>query len=630
MRNSLFRSIGVVSVFFLVMGLRSSLAQNFSALGNNVALDASQLTGINMNMFLVNGQNANGTPLQTPANSVSMLDIKAPGKAQHEYDKGYQLLMRKDLQGAVDHLSHAINIYSNYVAAHNALGTAYLTLGQKEQARDQFAQAVALDDHLPSSYLNLGCAQLSLEEYPGAEESLRKASAIAPLDLQLLVALTYAEFKNHDYPAVITTAEQVHNQKHKNAAIVHFFAAGAQAAQNNLGAAQHEMETLLQEDPQSASAEQYRAILQELISERIKPTESRLQLAQPTSVFIGTAASPEQASQRARGVLQEMTEKRQIAEAEAEDEQCSDCSLVASNSPAPLRPQPGRSSVPTTLRISSEEVGIFFSATDHGKPVPGLTPSDIELFDDHRPPAVIRSFRNESELPLRLGLVIDTSDSIATRLTFEKAAATKFLESVVTGKDDLSFVVGVNNSILLVQDFTADQTLAAHGVGQLAPGGGTALWDGVAFSADKLAKRREDQPVSRVLVVISDGKDNSSSATLKQAMAAARRGDVAVYTVSTRELDESDPGGDIGEHALRTLSEMTGGAAFAPSSVHSLGGSLTELQQVIRSRYLVAYKPAAFKADGHYRTIELTAQKDGHKLKVFARKGYYAGAEAGQ
>jgi VWFA-related protein len=180
--------------------------------------------------------------------------------------------------------------------------------------------------------------------------------------------------------------------------------------------------------------------------------------------------------------------------------------------------------------------------------------------------------------------------------------------------------------VLLVQDFTPDRALMSHAVNQLAPGGGTALWDAAAFAADKLAKRREPQPVARILVVISDGEDNSSSVTLKQVIAQALRGEVAVYTVSTRDLAAATPSELVGEHALKTLSELTGGTTFIPGSVRRLNSSLADLQQAIRGRYLVSYKPASFQRDGRYRPIDITAQKDGRKLKVVARKGYYASA----
>lgn len=212
------------------------------------------------------------------------------------------------------------------------------------------------------------------------------------------------------------------------------------------------------------------------------------------------------------------------------------------------------------------------------------------------------------------------------RFSFEQEAAEKFLQKVVTGTSDLAFVIGVNNSVLLVQDFTSDQALTTRAVHQLAPGGGTALWDAVQFAAEKLGNRREPEPVARVLVVISDGGDNSSSATLKEAITSALVGQVAIYTVSTRDFTDDGQSAVLGDRALRTLSDLTGGAAFVPGSIRRLNGSLADVQQVIRGRYMMSYQPAEFARDGRYRTIEINAQKDGHPLKIFARKGYYASA----
>jgi len=410
----------------------------------------------------------------------------------------------------------------------------------------------------------------------------------------------------------------------KDASIVHFFAAGALEAQGNLLEAQTEMEVLLKEDPKSGSAPQFRTILEQIKQEQTRPPEAKLELLQ-TTVTMNASPSADDAARYAQTVMQQLKQRQQIAEAEAEPEAtCAQCgSLVASN----YGPGPGRFAsdlgVPV-LRVAADEVGIFFAVTNHGKPVTNLTTSDITIRDDNRPPEKIRSFRNEAQLPLRLGLIIDTSESVTDRFAFEQAAAAKFLQTVVTGKDDLAFVVGVNNSVLLVQDLTADQTLTARAVGELAPGGATALWDAVAFAAGKLTQRREEQPVARVLVVLSDGKDNSSSISLKQAIAACLRGEVMVYTVSTRDLVDESESALIGDQALATLSELTGGTTFVPGSVRKLAGSLADIQQVIRSRYLISYKPAGFHRDGRYRPIELTAQRDGHEFKVYARKGYYA------
>jgi Ca-activated chloride channel homolog len=161
---------------------------------------------------------------------------------------------------------------------------------------------------------------------------------------------------------------------------------------------------------------------------------------------------------------------------------------------------------------------------------------------------------------------------------------------------------------------------------QLVSVGGTAIWDAVAFAADKLAETPEPQPVARMIVVISDGDDNSSNATLKEAIEKAQRNEVAVYAVSTRFYDPEMSAESAGNHAMRTLAQLTGGVAFFPGSASHLKRSLGDLQQVIRSRYFISYRPSLFQHDGHYRTLEITAQREGRKLKVNARKGYYASA----
>ena len=593
------------------------------------SMDAIQSTQMDLSVFRIDTQNQNVSPVQSPSASVSKLDLKAPWKARREYAIGFRLLMRKELPGAVDHLRTAAAIYPRFVAAHNALGTAYLNLNQDDQARDEFAKAIALDDHLPNSYLNMGCAQLALKDYPGAEDSLKKASSIAPLDLQLQLALAYSEFENRDYAAVIETTRQVHERKHAGAAAVHFFAAGAWEAQGNLEEAQHELETLLQEDPQSSSAGQFRQILAGVKAEEEKKAEDKLHPAQPVTFTFNRPVAPTaaQAAEQAQQVLGNVKEKNQIAEAEAAPEAtCLECGTVApiASTPRPRGPESNFSG--TTFRSAVDEVAMFFAATDHGKSATDLTLKDVQIRDDNRPPHAIVDFRNESQLPLRLGLIIDTSNSVLDRFSFEQAAATKFLQAVATDKQDLCFVIGVSGSVLLVQDFTADQTRTSHAINELAPGGGTALWNAVAFAADKLARHKEEQAVARALVVISDGQDNSSDVSLKEAIAHAQRAEVAVYTVSTRDSTNEDASALLGEHALRTLSELTGGAGFAPGSIHRFKGSLADLQQVIRGRYLISYQPAAFQRDGRYRPVNITAAKDGRPVRIYARKGYYASA----
>jgi Ca-activated chloride channel family protein len=569
--------------------------------GDLTSLSALQMAKLDSAIFQFNS--AQASPVLGQANSVSKLDLAAPKNARKEYEKGYLHLIRKELPAAIDHLARATSIYPSFVAAHDALGIAYLNLGQNQQAHDEFARAIALDDHLPGSYLNLGCAQMQLQRYPDAEETLQKASSMAPLDLVLLTALTYAEFKNRDYSAVIATTRQVHHRKHQEAALVHLFAAGAWEAQNHLGEAQDELETLLSEDAKSPFLVQFRKLLDQVKEEQVNRSQARRHPAEPLE---------------ARQASQEITEQNQSAAAKP----AADTASSASSGPEQTDVNVARQ----VIRVKVEEVAMLFAVTDHGKSVTNLSLSDIQIRDDGRPPEAILGFHNITQLPLRIGLLIDMSNSITERFLFEEAAASKFLETVVTDRNDLAFVIGFNCSVLLAQDFTSDQTFTARALTKLAPGGGTALWDAVTFAADKLASRPEAQPVARVLVVISDGEDNSSSVSLQQAIWAAQRGEVAVYTVSTKQESKYEFDPLVGTPALKTLSGQTGGTTFTSGSIGDLGRRLADLQQVLRGRYLVYYTPSSPQTDGRFHAVDIKAEKDGHRLKVYARKGYYASA----
>lgn len=576
------------------------------------------------------------SPLEDPKISVSKLDLKAPGKARKEYEQGMQLLARKDYTHAADHMTQAVTIYPEFVAAHNALGSSYLNTGRNQEARNEFMKAVALDDHLPISHMNLGCAEFALKNYSAAETSLRKASAIAPLDQTVLMALAYAQLMNKDYPGTVATAKQVHSRVHKGAAMVHFYAAAAWDGQQNAPEAQQELLTFLKEDPKSPAADDAKGLLDQLkqgpIGEKplaslaFSTTTETVQLEKPTVTVPWTV----------RAHMQDLKQQREIADAEAACEGCEGpmAAEVAGEKPETSKGPSeisGSEDTGWTLRSDVDEVSVFFAATDHGREVSDLQSNEVVIRDANRPVSVL-NFRSESELPLRLGLVIDTSQSITDRFAFEQAAAVDFVRKVVTGKDDLAFLVGFSNAVLLTQDFTADNKQIADGINKLAPAGGTALWDAVSFAAEKLHDRKETRPVARVLVVISDGEDNSSSQSLKQAIETAEREEVTVYAVSTvdnRDLvsptfrglaDEAR----LGDQALKLLSERTGGEALFPGSISYLDKSLTDLQQIIRSRYLISYKPALFKRDGEYRPITINAQKAGHKLRVYSRKGYYA------
>jgi Ca-activated chloride channel family protein len=273
-----------------------------------------------------------------------------------------------------------------------------------------------------------------------------------------------------------------------------------------------------------------------------------------------------------------------------------------------------------TIKKRVNEVNLLFIATDkHGKFVRNLNANDFAILDDHKPPQSIVNFRRETDLPLRLGLLIDTSGSVRSRFAFEQEAAVSFLQQTLRRNFDQAFVMGFNTHSLVTQDFTDDSTLLAGGVQRLHNGGGTALYDAIYHACQtKLSKEQENRPVRRAIIVVSDGEDNQSEVTAMQAIEMAERAEVIIYAIST------DDSGLIlrGDNALQQLADWTGGRAFFPYKTKDVKNSFAAIEDELRSQYAVSYHPADFETDGRYRPIEITSLKK--DTQVRARKGYYA------
>ncbi len=298
----------------------------------------------------------------------------------------------------------------------------------------------------------------------------------------------------------------------------------------------------------------------------------------------------------------------------------------ASATPANQAPKPADDAVDpvTTLRAFSNEVNVVFTVTDrHGKHITDLKQADFRIVDDNKPPAEVRSFHAETNLPLQVGLLIDASNSVRDRFKFEQESVIEFLNQTVHPGIDRAFVVGFDATPEVTQDFTDKTELLAHGVRELRPGGGTALYDALYFACrDKLLKASKATPVRRAIILLSDGDDNLSHVTMGEAVEMAQRAETIVYTISTNVSGTKGNGDKI----LERIADATGGRAFFPFQIRDVVNDFAEIQDELRSQYAVAYKPADFKADGHYRTIEIVAN-DRKNFRVRARRGYYAPAQ---
>lgn len=275
----------------------------------------------------------------------------------------------------------------------------------------------------------------------------------------------------------------------------------------------------------------------------------------------------------------------------------------------------------TTLRTTTNEVNVVFIVTDkRGHRVTDLKKNDFTIVDDNKPPADIRSFSAETNLPLQVGLLIDASNSVRDRFKFEQESAIEFLNQTIHPSKDRAFVVGFDVTPEVTQDFTDNTELLAHGVHELRPGGGTALYDALYFACrDKLIKAPKSTPVRRAIILLSDGDDNQSHVTREEAIEMAQRAEAIVYTISTNVSGTKGPGDKV----LERIADATGGRAFFPFQLRDVSNDFAEIADELRSQYAVSYKPADFKADGHYRTIEIVAN-DRKSFKVRARRGYYA------
>lgn len=249
-------------------------------------------------------------------------------------------------------------------------------------------------------------------------------------------------------------------------------------------------------------------------------------------------------------------------------------------------------------------------------------------------PQDIRFFSRETDLPLRIALLLDTSNSIRPRLDFEKDAAIDFLDKVIRRNRDLAFLMTFDNEPEVIQDYTGDAALLSSAIREQRAGGGTALNDAICLASEKLQHappvKGQDSDIRRVIVVISDGNDNLSDHALSEAIDASIRSESSVFAVSTNTdwlaIDDANKPSKYafaeGDKILKQFADQTGGTAFFPYRVDDLAQSFLDIGTELRSQYFIAYAPADPPPGGQYRRIDVQTTRKG--LIVRTRKGYFA------
>ena len=273
-----------------------------------------------------------------------------------------------------------------------------------------------------------------------------------------------------------------------------------------------------------------------------------------------------------------------------------------------------------TIRAFVPEVPLVFTVTDgKGRFVTGLKQENFGLLDDRKPPERIISFTQQANLPLRIGILLDTSNSIRSRFQFEQQAATEFLLQVLRPKQDAAFVEGFDVRLDVAQDYTNSVDKLSTAISKLRPGGGTAFFDAIYQTCrDQMLTVKSNDTIRKALIVVSDGEDNYSHAYEQDAIKECQRAETIVYTISTNV----SPSRDKGDEVLQRLSDATGGRTFFPIKIEDVAQGFHSIEEELRSQYSLRYRPADLKQDGAFRSIYLVALDQ--RLHVRARKGYFS------
>lgn len=317
--------------------------------------------------------------------------------------------------------------------------------------------------------------------------------------------------------------------------------------------------------------------------------------------------------------------------------------------PAPSATPPKTVSEPEAevIRVETDLVNSLFTATDKDRHfITTLRAADIAIFENDVP-QTISLFERETDRPLSLALLIDTSESQRGVLSDEKNAARAFVDSVIRPAKDRAAVVSFTGAAKIEQEPTNELAKLHRGIGRVKieispenerriangddplpkeqdPSGYTGIWDAMWMTIEDLLSKTPEG-TRRAIVLLSDGDDTSSTIKKQDVIDFAVKSDVAIYSIGFRDRDFQE--GKLDSGALRKISDRTGGRAFFPTQPNELQGSFAQIDQELRSQYLIGYSPTNKNRDGSYRRTRIEIINPAlrqNKAQVFYRQGYYA------
>jgi VWFA-related protein len=291
-----------------------------------------------------------------------------------------------------------------------------------------------------------------------------------------------------------------------------------------------------------------------------------------------------------------------------------------------------------TLKVTTEVVNVYAVVRNkHGQLIPNLTKDDFEIFEDGQPQK-ITYFSKETDTPLTLSIMVDTSPSQERVLSVEQREADEFIRQVI-GPKDLAAVLHFDLAVELLQDFTNQHSLLTRAIDETVINGGgsgggplpgpfptsrtpccTKLYDAIYLASRKLLA---NQVGRKVIILLTDGEDAGSQETLAAALEAAQKADVMIYSVAI--IDRAFYGfggmGFNGLSVLEKLSSETGGRVIRVSKVRDTHAAFQEIANELRTQYLLGYTPSDTRPDGGFRKITVRVRERGDKVQ--ARRGYY-------
>jgi VWFA-related protein len=291
-------------------------------------------------------------------------------------------------------------------------------------------------------------------------------------------------------------------------------------------------------------------------------------------------------------------------------------------------PDQGRGQAPPfVVPIDVVRVTLLVSVADNrGRLVTNLKKEDFRVYEDDRPQTILE-FGRETDLPLSIAMLVDSSGSVIDKLKFEQEAAVNFFFNTVKRRKDRAQVVMFDSEVrVLLKDFSDEPETLADAVRKIRAGGGTAAHDAVRDTVKGLLAK-EDTERRKLIILIGDGDDTQSRYSQTEALEMAQRNDVTIYAISTNKTSDTRKQDQVrGDDILKKYVEETGGRLYFPLKIQDLDADFAKIGEELRSQYVLFYQPTNSRQDGTYRQIRVEMADGRHKAR--ARKGYYADARA--